>query len=243
MKTKPHWTISFLWIFIVSVALSPGQVQADRVLEEILQKTEARYQQLKAYTADFGQWSTSSATNTMTTEASGKLYYQKPRKMCWKYKTPEVQTFVVNQQYAWLHVPEEKQISLVDAKEFFSSPLAQTFFDGIFELRNHFKVSLDLDNSTKTAAILELIPKKEDPQVKSLRLWIDLRSYNIFNVETQDALGNTNRLMIKKQKEVDRLNPKLFELKIPSETVVLDASGRELSPSEIRKIKRQLHSR
>ena len=145
-KRRMHMNRNLLWItLLLSLSwflgvVSPWQTEAAPSLDTILAKTEARYQQLRAYTADFDQWTTSAATNTITTEASGKLYYQKPRKMCWKYKVPEAQTFIVNRQYAWLHVPSENQISLFDTKAFFSSPLARTFFDGIFELKKHFKV-------------------------------------------------------------------------------------------------------
>lgn len=241
MNTHLQKIIIFAFVILCVLGFSlPGQAQTGLPLDEILKKTEQHYQRLNAYTADFIQWTTSSSTATMTSEASGRLYYQKPRQMCWQYKTPEAQTFVANNRYAWLYVPEERQISLFDAENFFASPLARTFFDGIFELKKHFNVSLDPNESSNAAAVLELSPRKEDPQVKSLRLWIDLRDYNILSVETQDALGNTNRLVIKEQKEVGGLSPELFQLDVPSGTTVVDTDGRELAPPQIETIKRQL---
>jgi hypothetical protein len=71
---------------------------------------------------------------------------------------------------------------------------------------------------------------------------VDLEDYDILSVETEDALGNTNRLVIKKHRRTERLAPELFSLKIPPGTVVLDAEGRELSPSEIEQIRRELRS-
>ena len=209
-------------------------------LEKVLEETEARYAALEAFTADFVQKTTSAAAQTMATEARGKLYYQKPRKMCWKYEAPEKQTFIIDGDHAWLHVPEENQISLFQADVFLASPVAKTFFDGVVELGKHFRVVLDGDDSTARLAALRLTPKKEDPQVKSLRLWIDLQSYRIVGVETRDALGNTNRLEIRDQKEARRLDPRLFRFEAPAGTVVLDSDGREMTPSEVEKVQKAL---
>ena len=210
---------------------------------EILKRTEAHYQEQKAFTADFLQLTTSAATNTITTEASGMLYYQKPRMMRWEYKTPESQIFVANDGLAWLYVPSEHQISLFDATTFFSSPLAQTFFDGISGLQKHFDVSLDPTQSSLATAVLKLVPKKEDPNIKRLRLWIDLKSYRIDRIETQDALANTNLIMLKSQKPAPHLNSDLFQLNVPPSTLVVDTNGQELQQSEINKLKARLRSK
>jgi outer membrane lipoprotein carrier protein len=211
------------------------------VLSEILSKTEAQYRNMQAFTADFQQVTTSSAGSAMgKTEATGKLYYQRPRQMRWEYQKPEKQVFVANQQLAWLHAPSDEQISLFDAKTFFSSPLAQTFFDGIVELRKHFEVNLDSSQSTKAAAVLKLIPKQEDPNIKSLYLWIDLETYRIVSIENRDVLGNANRITLNSQVAQSHLDPRLFQLEIPPSTVVLDMEGRELTPSDIDRLKLKL---
>lgn len=230
-----------LWLW---AHLSLAWADAGMSLGEIVRKTEATYQQTQAFSARFRQWTTSSAARSMAnTEASGTLYYQKPRQMHWQYDTPEPQIFVANNQLAWLYVPSEKTISLYDADTFFSSPLVQTFFDGILELRRHFEISLDSKQSTKRVAVLKLVPKKEDPNLRSLFLWIELGSYQIKAIESHDALGNVNRVTLESQRTVSNLDPKLFQLEIPPSTVVLDPNGRELSPSDIENLKKKLASK
>lgn len=210
------------------------------MLGEILRKTEANYQQTQAFTAFFRQMTTSAAASSMVTESSGKLYYEKPRQMRWEYDKPEPQTFVANQQLAWLHVPVDRQISLYDARTLFASPLAQTFFDGVVELKNNFEVSLDLKQSTSARAVLRLIPKKEDPQIKKLFLWIDLPAYRISAIESHDALGNTNKIVLESQVAVTSLEQKLFQLEVPPSTVVMDMEGKPLTPADIENLKRKL---
>jgi outer membrane lipoprotein carrier protein len=226
---------------LLTVVWSTTSLHADTSLslQEILAKVESHYKNLQAYTAYFKQV-TSSAATSITTEATGKLYYQKPKQMRWEYETPEVQTFAVNNQLAWLYVPQEKQISLFDANVFFSSPLSRTFFEGVFELKKQFHVVLDHNQSNQANAVLVLTPKEEDPNIQSLRLQIDLKNYQILSLETKDALGNTNRIALESQKEKTSVEPRLFQLDVPPSTVVVDAGGRELTPAEIQKLKEQI---
>ncbi len=208
-------------------------------LQELLDKVQQRYQNLQAYTAFFKQ-ATTSAAGSLTTEASGKLHYQKPRQMRWDYETPEAQTFVANNQVAWLYVPAEKQISLYDAKNLITSPLSRTFFDGVFELKKDFRVELDPKQSNQISALLVLTPKVEDPSIQSLRLQIDLRSFQLMSLETRDVLGNTNRISLESQREKPELDADLFRLVVPPDTMVLDADGRELNAADIQKLKNQM---
>ncbi|NLI82533.1 MAG: outer membrane lipoprotein carrier protein LolA [Deltaproteobacteria bacterium] len=210
------------------------------MLGEILKKVEVNYQQTQAFTAFFRQLTTSASASSMVAEASGKLYYEKPRQMRWEYDKPEPQTFVANQQLAWLHVPVEKSISLYDAGTLFASPLAKAFFDGIVELKNNFEVSLDLQQSTASRAVLRLIPKKEDPQIKKLFLWIDLPAHRISAVESHDAMGNTNKIVLESQVTMSSLDQRLFQLEVPPSTVVLDMEGKQLTPADIDNLKRKL---
>jgi len=243
IKRKRTLLIMILLAFLVLQAKGFSQAESTLPMGEILQRTEAYYQNLRAFTSEFLQVTTSSATNTITTEASGLLYYQKPRQMRWEYHTPEQQVFVANQKLAWLYEPSEHQISLFDASKFFDSPLAQTFFDGISGLKKNFEVSLDNERSNTSVAVLKLTPKKEDPNIKELRLWIDVKTFEIIKVETQDALANTNRIVLKSQKASVDLNATLFQLDVPSSTSVVDTEGRKLSESEIKNLRQKLLSK
>lgn len=210
---------------------------------EILNKTEAKYQQIQAFTATFRQSTTSSAAGTLSPgEASGRLYYAKPRQMRWEYDKPELQVFTANNHYAWLYVPSDNQVSLFDAGKLFASPLARTFFDGAVGLKNHFDVTLDAAQSTKGSAVLKLVPKQEDPTVKLLYLWIDLQSYRITRIDSQDLLGNTNRIILESLTQVPSLDPRLFHMEIPQGTTVTDAEGRTLTPVEVEQLKSKIVS-
>jgi len=209
-------------------------------MSELLRQTEEYYQGIESFTARFHQVTTSAVARTMTTEATGTLHYQKPRQMRWEYETPEEQVFVANEQLAWLHVPGDRQLSLFDSKALFSSPLAQTFFDGFVELRKNFDVTLESRMSTHETAVLRLIPKAQDPSIRYLFLWVDLDSHRIEKIESHDAMGNINIISLEDQHSKSSIDPRMFQLEIPPSTIVLDLEGRQLSSAEIEELKKQL---
>jgi outer membrane lipoprotein carrier protein len=227
--------------FCISSICSPALAAGPAMLGEILSKTEANYQKIQAFTASFRQTTTSSAAGTLTPgEAVGRLYYAKPRQMRWEYDKPEVQIFVANNQYAWLYVPPENQVTLFDANKLFASPLAQTFFGGAVNLKNHFDVTLDSTQSNKSWGVLKLVPKQEDPNIKLLFLWIDLQNFRISRIESQDILGNTNKIIIESLTPVPNLDQKLFQMDIPQTTKVFDSEGKELNQNEVEQLKNKI---
>jgi outer membrane lipoprotein carrier protein len=162
--------------------------------------------------------------------------------MRWEYDKPEEQLFVANNQFAWLHVRGENQITLFDAGKLFASPLARTFFDGALGLKNHFDVTLDPIQSTPTLAVVKLVPRQEDPNVKQAFLWIDLKTYRISRIQTHDLLGNTNEISIESFTPHPSLDSGLFHLDVPASAKVFGTDGRELGPAEIEQLKAKISS-
>jgi len=212
-------------------------------LGEILGKTEANYQNIQAFTAVFHQQTTSAAAGALSAgEASGRLFYAKPRQMRWEYDKPEEQVFAANNQSAWLYVRAENQITMFEADKLFASPLARTFFDGALGLKIYFDVTLESNRTTQNSAVLKLVPKQEDPTVKLLYLWIDLGSYRISRIESHDILGNTNSITIESFTQHSSLDPHLFQLEVPPSAKVFDPEGKELNPAEIEQLRARISS-
>ena len=84
--------------------------------------------------------------------------------MRWEYDKPEEQVFVANNQFAWLYVRAENQITLFDADKLFASPLARTFFDGALGLKNYFDVTLDPIQSTQRSGCSQARPQAGRPE-------------------------------------------------------------------------------
>jgi outer membrane lipoprotein carrier protein len=212
-----------------------------RSIGEILSKTEANYQSIHAFTAVFTQKTVSAAASTLGAEkATGRLYYAKPRLMRWEYDKPEKQAFVANNKFAWLYSSNENRITLFDAQKLFTSPLASTFFDGALRLRDNFNVSLDPVLSTPETAVLRLTPLRQDPGIKFAYLWINLRTYLISRVQTQDLLGNTNEITLSSFTPRPSLDPELFRLQVPAMAKVFDSNGLMLTPARIVRLQSEI---
>lgn len=241
MKDQKMYDLALCLVFLLMTLLpASATAQQPASMGNLVRQTEEYYQGVRSFSARFHQITTSAVSATMKTEAGGTLYYQKPRQMRWDYDTPEEQLFVANQQLAWLHVPEDRQLSLFNAADLFSSPLAQTFFDGFVELRKNFDFTLESQLSGPDSAVLRLLPKTDDPTIRHLFLWIDLSSYRIYKIETHDAMGNINQISLENQQMNVALESRLFELEIPPSTMVLDMEGRQLSLAEIEALKQKL---
>ena len=231
-----------LLVILCSAGPAPATGQAQSI-GEILSKTESNYRGIHAFTAIFSQKTVSAAATTLGAEkAGGKLYYAKPHQMRWEYDKPEKQAFVANNKLAWLYTQAENRITMFDAQKLFSSPLASAFFDGALKLRDHFNVTLDQVLSTPSTAVLQLTPLRRDPSIKHAYLWINLRTYQISRVQTQDLLGNTNEITITSFTPRPSLDPGLFRLQVPGSAKVFDSNGRMLTASQIERLKSEIGS-
>lgn len=240
----PAWyCIRRLWLGVALFGVLFGTLQARAQgpagIQDILQKTEQYYRDIHAFSAKFKQLTSSATAAAMASEASGRFYYLRPEMMRWEYETPETQIFIVHGDLAWLHVPQERQITLFGKEQLFSSPFIRTLFEGVVELRKHFEVRLDNHSSDTATVVLALTPKKEDPNVQSLRLWVDRSEGHIVAIQSRDALGNTNRLDFSLQRKIPKLPKALFLLEVPVATAVIGQDGRRLTPTEIHAIQKQ----
>ncbi|SMC24507.1 outer membrane lipoprotein carrier protein [Desulfacinum hydrothermale DSM 13146] len=234
----------FLLTAVALLVTAPPKATADTgspaTVRDILRHTQARYHAMSAYTADFTQWTTSVAASSITTEARGIFYFQKPNRMRWEYTEPDRQVFVTVGDVAWLYLPEEKQVSLFDAQQMRRSPIMRTLLEGTFDLSDTFHVSLDTKASTDEMAVLTLRPRAEDPNVQSLRLWIQRQDYRVWQMEVRDALGNVNRIRLTHHREMPSLPADLFQLSVDPQTLVIDPAGRPLQPAEISALQRAI---
>jgi len=233
------WWVALVLALVVLGAFG-AQAQEPETLNDILGKTERYFQDFRAFSAQFTQITKSASAAAMASEASGRFYYLRPKMMRWEYETPESQIFIANGELAWLYVPAEQQISLFGKDRLFSSPFIRTLFEGVLKLREHFEIRMDSRETTATTAVLILTPMREDPNVQALKLWIDRAEGYIAAIQSQDALGNSNRIDFTLQRKIPKLPTELFQLEVPTATAVIDQDGQQLSPEQIRLLQSQL---
>jgi len=187
---------------------------------ELITKIQKKYDQTHSLSADFLQ-KTRSRAASMGTSASGRLFFLKPRAIRWDYEQPR-QQFVINEDKAWLYVPEEKTIYLYDADQIINSPVVLSFFSGLGQLGEMFNITqLPTESGPPPRHRLLLLPREAESPVSQITLWVDPHSYHVVGIQTEDPLGNINEITFTNIQMNAPLEPSWFALEVP-EGVRLD---------------------
>jgi len=151
----------------------------------------------------------------MGTSARGRLFFLKPRAIRWDYEQPR-QQFVINEDKAWLYVPEEKTIYLYDAEQIINSPVVLSFFSGLGQLGEMFSITqLPAESGPPPRHRLLLLPREAESPVSQIILWIDPHSHHVVGIQTEDPLGNINEITFTNIQVNAPLEPSWFALKVP----------------------------
>ena len=181
---------------------------------ELIAEIQQKYDQTRSLSADFFQ-KTRSRAASMGTSARGRLFFLKPRAIRWDYEQPR-QQFIINEDKAWLYVPEEKTIYLYDADQIINSPVVLSFFSGLGQLREMFSITqLPSESGPPPRHRLLLLPRESESPVSQITLWIDPQSRLVVAIQTEDPLGNINEITFTNIQVNQPLKPSWFDLEVP----------------------------
>jgi outer membrane lipoprotein carrier protein len=180
-----------LLVLLVSMPASAAQSEIDRCVKNL----EKQYGTMKDFHADFEQ-ETQLASIKRVEKGSGAVWFKKPGKMLWEYKTPQVQKIILDGKTLWFYVPEDKQVM---KNNFSTIPqhIVVDLFRGKIVIQEKFKVSFiqeEMKNSRKEIS-LELIPLVYDPTVKKLTVWVDPEKFYIMRSSLEDEFGTKTMLV------------------------------------------------
>ena len=196
----------------------PAQAQLDPLVEEILNRVEARYTRA-GFKARFQLTSTLKAMQ-ITDEAAGRLLVKYPGKMRWEYETPSPMLFVSDGQSLWMYQPEENQVTVGLASEVLGGRQGASFLSDIRLLRQAFRISLDPDGSEEVIR-LKLLPEGEAYDIAEIYLKIRRDTYDIVEVVTINLYEDHTRIQLLDFDFNAVLPDRLFRFEIPEGTDVL----------------------
>ena len=187
----------FRWMFVALLALwaagagfvRPASADAGdaSLLERVMSGVEKRYAG-DGFEVRFHQQSTLKAMD-ITDTAEGRLLIKRPDKMRWEYETPERQLVITNDDTLWIYRPDDNQVMIGSAPEFFKGGKGASFLSDIRRIRKHFDVSL---NGVQTGDhyTLKLIPKDEKLDIVSILMTISAASFEVTDVTTANSYGD-----------------------------------------------------
>ena len=179
---------------------------------EFAARLQARYDETRAFHADFVQ-EVSSAALGRTLTSRGHVYFEKPGRMRWEFAEPQ-QTLIADGASFWLYQPAENQVIKTPFRSAFNSQTPISFLTGVGRLEEDFAVSPQ--GETERVHRLRLLPKRDAAAVGRLDVEVDKATFDILQATVTDPLGNTTRLRFSHIERVDDLDDDLFRFALPA---------------------------
>jgi outer membrane lipoprotein carrier protein len=199
------------------------QPERAQTAQEVAAALQAKYDQIRDFTADFTQQYESSVLRRKLTER-GKVQVKKPGKMRWDYTAPEKKLFVSDGSRIYLWVPADNQVTASDVPKQDEATTAVLFLVGKGNLTRDFKVSFSPGAPAGTHA-LRLEPRLPERDYDWLQIVIDQKTLQIRSLTAADRQGGQSTFELSNLKENVGIPDKVFTFKIPAGADVRDSSS------------------
>jgi len=193
-------------------------------ISEILGRVQKRYA-VTDFEADFVQESHLKAMD-MIDSARGHVYFSPPAMMRWHYKTPEQYLIMSDGQRVWIYRPEENQVMVGRAADYFGDATWTGFFAEPDKLLDDFVVHLAAKEFTEEGQfVLELLPKKGVANLAKILLFISESTFDIVRSVTYNLFGDKTSIRFEDFRFNQGLDRSLFIFKVPKDADVLQLEG------------------
>lgn len=231
---------AFLALLLLAAAPPPSEARAPTVArvagpakptspalsaETATQRVQRRYDATETFSADFDQ-EMKIESGGQVLRSSGKVWFQRPGRMLWRYEKPDEQTIVCDGEYLWIHQPADKQVLRAPLRDAFESRTPVSFLLGVASVERDFRPAL-LAPAGDGSVRLRLDPLA-DPQavLGSLELELDPVTFDIRAAIIRDSIGNTTRVALRGLVRNRPLDPALFRFEPPAGTDVQESPAR-----------------
>ncbi len=154
-------------------------------------------------------------------KASGKVFFKRPYLMRWDYDAPEKQLIVTSGSKVYVYEVEAHQVSIISRKQFLSTRISRAFFFGKGDIRRDFKVIECI--LTPKGWMLTLEPREPIPQLKTLKLTLDKKSFIVKKTEIVDQMGSHTIISFKDIKINHKIPQRLFHFVPPKDVEIFNA--------------------
>lgn len=220
------------WMIAAAVACNPAYAEnlstggkgdhagrTEREMKEIVDRVEARFEQIRGFSARFEQTFHNVSMGTRE-KAHGTVVMQKPLKMRWEYKAPNEQTMVSNGKTLYFYLPAEKQVMAEPLDNVVNSRSPALFLVGGKKLNEIFvikPVAENGDDSRMDKGIsLALEPKEKSISVTRIVISVDARDYTIRALSIYDWVGNRSDIEFSGMKINEEADNGVFQFTRPA---------------------------
>jgi outer membrane lipoprotein carrier protein len=210
-------------MFVSAASAVTARPAVQRTPQQVAAALQAKYDNVRDFTADFTQQYESGILRKKSTER-GKLQIKKPGKMRWDYTAPDKKLFVSDGSRIYLWVPADNQVTVSDVPKEADAATAMQFLTGRGHLERDFTVSFTQNPPAGTYG-LRLDPKRQERDYDWLQLEIDQQSMQIRRLTAADRQGGQSTFTFTNLKENVGLADTTFTFKIPRGADVINAGA------------------
>ena len=205
----------------------PRASNAEEEVDEFLREFVAKRERLRDYSARFTQTKRSSLFDE-TEVSTGMVYYLRPGKILWDYRSPDVMKVLVKHRTVSIYIEELEQLEIYDfTQEKKMRGLFLGFDESPEELKTLYDITLVDPGRGEEGRCVQLVPKTEELRsyFDSVRLWLRRRDFAIYKILIIDSdpleEGETSitlaRITVNKG-----VRPDVFEIKVPEGTEIIE---------------------
>ncbi|MBI9084681.1 MAG: outer membrane lipoprotein carrier protein LolA [Desulfobacterales bacterium] len=207
-----------LFSLFMAAALPLFATAADPPLDRILDGIEQRYAPA-GFSARFTQTATLKAMD-ITDTASGTIRVKRPGKMRWAYETPEPQLIVTDGQMLWIYRPEDNQVMVGAAPEFFGGGKGAGFLSDMKQMREDFDIAMAPPESDDRFR-LKLVPRRQGLGVAQIYVGVSKKAFDVEQILTVNAYGDETRITLSDIAFENTMADSDFVFAIPEDAEIL----------------------
>lgn len=189
-----------------------------------LQRVEKFIANLSTLRADFKQTLTDSK-GAITDQSSGQLAISRPNRFRWDYSQPYAQLIVADGARIWLYDADLEQVTVRRLDTSLSATPAM-LLSGEGKLSENFKVTDTSQDANAQWVMME--PVRPDTDFKWVRLGFAGNDLKI--MQLADKLGQITTLEFSNIERNLKLDPALFDFKVPAGADVIGDPGTPTAP-------------
>jgi len=189
------WSVLFsAWMLLLCVGLlfsfekgafaADAEADTSQLLGAILKGVEKRYN-VSSFSADFRQESTLKVME-ITDVGKGRITVKRPWMMKWEYDSPERQIYVTDGTDMWIYRPDDNQVQIGKADNFFTGVVRAVFLLDIEQIKKYFDISL-IQEKGDSVYTLKLLPKEEIADVTDMYLSISKKTFDVVKIVKYNA--------------------------------------------------------
>ncbi|MBN1335316.1 MAG: outer membrane lipoprotein carrier protein LolA [Deltaproteobacteria bacterium] len=209
-----------------AAAVPASALEADApTVEELVTLVEGVYGPVQSIRADFVQVSRSASLGEEQRQ-KGRVLLKRPRKMRWEFTSPDTKLFVTDGQTMWIWSPADNQVIVYKDFSGNAEGVASLLSD-LQQLDERFEVTLVDEEIARQRGvyILDLKPRQEPANFRSLRVSLDRRKLVVQGVAITDSLGNVTDLAFSQVHLDSKVNDGDFTFRVPAGAQVIAPDG------------------